>query len=182
MKIYLSYWLVIKVSILGICLVPSLSFACYNTPIEFIVSDESLVSRTSKIYWAEAVAKKDNFEYEFKVIDDLKANRASGLLDKILSFLHINNYEPVSGNTSNFTLQGYDRPYKSGDFNLHKDESYMTGWQGRVEMAPDCELNPTFEVGKKYLIFFDKPYHFKAFEEVSSIDDKWYLKVRKLIK
>lgn len=158
------------------------SFSCFTAPAEYVVSDEVLTSRTNKIYWAEAISKNEKFEYEFKVLDDLKTSgQKSNILDKLLIFLHLKNYEPTTGEVTNVTVKGHNRPYKSGDFNQHKEESFFSGWQGRVDMEADCELYPTFEVGKRYLIFADKPYHHKSFEEVNSIDDNWYKKVRKLV-
>lgn len=44
-------------------------------------------------------------------------------------------------------------------------------------MDTDCKIYPGFELGKQYLIFFDKPYHNSSFLEIRSDNDPWLVKV-----
>lgn len=174
----------ITFSIIFCFLFYSTSWACYSPPSEYLIGPEDLIKKTEKIYYAEAIAKDEKFNYEFKVIEDLRNSPdAEGLVTKIMIFLKIKKptvFKSMVGST--FKLQGFDRPYKNENFENHSNEIFNRWSVGRAEIAPDCELAPTFQVGKKYLIFFDKPFTFKSFEEISSTDDRWYIKTKELVK
>jgi hypothetical protein len=53
---------------------------------------------------------------------------------------------------------------------------------GRLAILGDCTAIPIFEIGKQYLLFPSEPCNIRGFEEISSPNDKWLLKVRELLK
>ena len=70
----------------------------------------------------------------------------------------------------------------NSDFDHHKLPEF---WQqveiGRTPLNSQCQIEMTFEIGQKYLVFTGLQ-HPKAFEHIQSADDKWLDFLRKSIR
>jgi hypothetical protein len=135
--------------------------ACEVTPPEQRVSSKELIARTSNIVLAQ-VAKAEliadhEVRYTFKRITAL-----SGSSDQI------------------FTLMGSPAigEHQIGTFDHHADPIFWSKG-GRSPNDTDCQIHPAFSVGGTYLLFLDKPYHIKSFEQIirthgdKDTKDKW---------
>lgn len=148
MKILLS-------SIFCVLLVaPTVSFGCFAPKPEQVAVAEVLIKRTKDIYLAEAV-QSSNGKIDFRVVERLKGK-----------------------NRTAFSISGLLTDEASTDFKGHKLESFWSKSGGRGQIEPSCEIVPSFQKGKKYVIFLDKPYHVKSFELIESDSDTWLKKVR----
>lgn len=137
------------------------AFCCFAPKPEQTVPIEKLVQRTGEIYLAEAIEKDQKGKIYFKVIETLKGSKKSTFL-----------LEGVLSSDANGT-----------DFDHHNRKDFWLPSGGRSQIEPSCEIIPTFQHGKKYLIFASKPYHFKSFELIESVDnDEWIKKVKKQLK
>lgn len=67
-----------------------------------------------------------------------------------------------------FTIPGVPLLWsvESRTFDHHKDPLFWEPQGGRSFHDTDCEIYPTFSVGATYLVFLDKPYHRKSFEQI----------------
>ncbi len=65
----------------------------------------------------------------------------------------------------------------------HSDTNFWHNAWGRILPDEDRIIHPRFSVGRYYLIFLDKPYHVKSFEQVSFSPeaDKWYVYVKQKV-
>ncbi len=141
----------------------SVALCCFTPKPEQVSLPEELVSRVRQIYLAEVIERDPKGFVQFKVIETLKGKKKSSFrLEGALS-----ESESDSGT----------------DFYKHTREDFWTKSGGRMQIEPSCQITPSFSVGKKYLVFVDKPYHLKSFELISSVDsDAWLKKVRDLLK
>jgi hypothetical protein len=83
----------------------------------------------------------------------------------------------------NFCIRGHRMEFNH-DFSSFKNHTEELFWKrsiGRSHVYEDTAVVPRFSVGWTYLIFLDKPYHVKAFEEVSRDSDKWLIYVKNKI-
>lgn len=145
-------------------------WACEVPPEEQHSPVTELVERTSTIVLARAIGSSSNVnysdtEYTFSVIRALKGTA------------------PDTVRISDGLVVG-DKMDQS--FNDHSDDEFWgrNGWvaHGRLFNAPDCRIHPYFTIGTAYLLFLDKPYHSKSFEQINNLQsDQWLLLVLKLI-
>jgi hypothetical protein len=67
------------------------------------------------------------------------------------------------------------------DFDRHRAPDWQ-GKGGRIgAVGPDCEIGARFNIGARYLIFVDKPWHVLGFERIAADDDLWLRDVRRRI-
>jgi hypothetical protein len=143
---------------LCICLTETL-LACFAPKQEQIVSTQDLVKRTKDIYLAEASGAESK-QTVFKVLKTLKGKQIDAF--KLESSIIMSENET--------------------DFHRHTDKSFWEPSGGRVQIGADCKLSMSFQKGKKYVIFYNKPYHFKSFELIESDNDIWLAFVQKKAK
>lgn len=141
----------------------SSSYACRITEKSDISPADvisKLVAESEIIFYGEAVDAK-SFKVNFKVIEKIK-----GLIKDDMVI-----------------VPGYLKSeLKDEDFNEHKESFFWSSSMvGRTQVGGDCELFPDFGIGKKYLIILGKYNNFKSFEQIRSLEDKWYLKVKDLV-
>ena len=96
---------------------------------------------------------------------------------------HFVSLEILKGNVDkSFTLEftHFQPPSddEDSDFNGHQQAENSGPRQGN---DMDCQMHPFFKRGARYLIFHDRPYHWKSFEKVVSDDDRWLRVVRNAI-
>jgi hypothetical protein len=146
-------------------IIPDSSFACYS-PEHLTVHYSKLIERTSNIVLAEVTKierlPREVDRYHFKTIEALKGNPGETFL---MEFRHL----------------GYPRAdFKSPDydFDRHRDGLFWNKQVSRQWNWPDCEMYPFFTAGVRYLIFRDRPYHYKSFERIIADDDRWLQAVR----
>lgn len=146
---------------LFVLLFSSVALCCFAPKPEQVSVPEELVSRVRRIYLAEAVERDSKGFIQFKVIETLKGKQKSS-----------------------FSIEGVLSESESGaDFDRHLREDFWTKSGGRMQIEASCQITPSFSVGKKYLVFADKPYHLKSFELIASVDaDAWLKKVKELLK
>lgn len=146
-----------------LCIIASYNAtACFAPPLEQHVSPLELINRTERIVLAKVInasSEKNSYEvlYKFETIKTLK-----GKVD------------------DTFTIEGHPL-YQGGmtNFNNHSDPDFWEGSWGRESNDTDCEIYPTFSVGAIFLIFLDRPYHSKSFENIIRTNgdknnkDKW---------
>ena len=114
-----------------------------------------MIKNTPDIYYAEATSySKEDEAFTFKVTDVLHGEKREA-----------------------FTLTGapQDANVAENDFGAHKSSSFWNDViTGRMTFGSDCRLNPTFQIGNRYLVFFKEPYQAKSFELVKNKKDKWF--------
>jgi hypothetical protein len=72
-------------------------------------------------------------------------------------------------------------PETSEDFDHHRAPDWQ-GKGGRIgSVGSDCEIGARFNIGARYLIFVDKPWHVLGFERIAADDDLWLRDVRQRI-
>lgn len=145
----------------AVCLfmiVPVLAWGCFAPKPDQVAAPEVLIKRSKNIYLADAF-ESSGAKVDFKVIEILKGKRRT-----------------------RFQISGAFADEVGTDFNGHRLESFWSKSGGRVQIEPNCEIVPNFQKGKRYLIFLDKPYHFKSFELIENGDDAWLKKVRAEVK
>jgi hypothetical protein len=154
--------------------------ACTDPPAEAQAPVAELVARTATIVLATAEKAEELFHisnvgrngklvgrteirYTFTADETLKGRSDAGFM------LEISAVDPVAAEQS------------AEEFDHHREP----GWRekgGRVgAVASDCEVSPRFDVGARYLIFVDKPWHVLGFERIAVDDDEWLGEVRRLI-
>lgn len=70
----------------------------------------------------------------------------------------------------------------NSDYEGHtKKEFWENPYFGRGQSFIDCKIHPVFNQGDQYLIFLDKPYHWKSFERVATLQDKWFVEVSTVV-
>lgn len=126
------------------------ALACVMTPSEQETPPDELIARTGNIFLARAVradAASDRWHvlYTFKVERTLKGKPQAAF--QILG-------EPLFGEMSVHR------------FNEHTDAAFWDDQGGREYHDTSCKIRPEFAVGNTYLIFLDKPYHNKSFEQI----------------
>lgn len=151
------------------------AWACFTPALEHTVPWQELVQRTGTIVVAEVLSAKPvvratttinegNTLYNVKVLETLKGSDKTKL-------------------NTGIDLLGNPPPRKAdNDFTAHQETTFWKDNAGRTIVAPDCSLRPSLVVGAKYLLFVDKPYHVKSFENISNPEDRWLEKVRAEIK
>lgn len=131
--------------------------ACFTPKPDQISTPEDLIARTSEIHLAKAQRSVESGLVEFEVIETLKGK-----------------------NVPKFHLRGHLQLGQSGsDFNRHRLDDFWMGSGGRASIGSDCQLTVSFTKEGTYLIFVNRPFHFKSFELIESPDDLWLLRVRK---
>ncbi|HEB26702.1 MAG TPA: hypothetical protein ENI05_02845 [Porticoccus sp.] len=143
-------------------IVSSNATACFAPPLEQHVRPLELISRTERIVLAKVInasSEKNSYEvlYKFETIKTLKGKVRD-----------------------TFTIEGHPL-YQGGmtNFNNHSDPDFWEESWGRESNDADCEIYPSFSVGAIFLIFLDRPYHSKSFENIiltngdKNIKDKW---------
>lgn len=141
-------------------------FACYIPKKEQRVDVKTLVERSEDIVLAEVKGirapeeKFGQFEYTFVVIDAIKGNKSG-----------------------EFTLKGHELVADDGKiFPQHTEKDFWKASVGRARTNPDCSLSASFQVGRRYLVFPNEPYHVKGFELIESEKDPWLRKVKSLVR
>jgi hypothetical protein len=126
-------------------------FACYTPPDEQDVTPAELLANSRDVALARVVAAEPlalgNVRYTFEVIQ-----RFAGQERHTFELL---------GDASN------DK-WDDLTFDEHTDPRFW-GRGGRSSSSADCQIHPTFSVGKAYLIFLDEPYTRKSFELINQI-------------
>jgi len=115
-----------------------------------------------------------------------RAERAELLPDPRVRYL-FRTVEVLKGKPRRtFTLTFNSWIYRLGefdtDFDKHRDGRFWDRRASRQWNAPDCKMAPNFVIGRQYLLFVDKPYHWKSFEKIVDSDkDRWLRAVRTVI-
>ncbi len=132
------------------------AFACIAPrPIQYQKASQ-LIARTqhivlAKVEYAQCVNEYD-VSYRFTRVENLKGK-----------------------NKANFQLLGItDDLQYDHSFNHHTDDEFWQQTGGRGYTSSDCQIYPSFTIGSTYLLFLDKPYHYKSFEKIdnSSVSNK----------
>lgn len=143
------------------------SFACKLVKTSsFYWNDETLVQKTPlillvKLIQAEPIKDEINayrplFKYTFEVLEVVKGKYSKKQL---------------------IVQKDFIAPRSENNATTHSIEDF----NGRSYYGKDCRLYESGELNRSYLYFFDT-YHPKFFEKVDSKNDKWFKKVRELIK
>lgn len=148
---------------------PAQAFACNRPPDVQGTGVDELIQRTStialaQVYEARYTEEPYRVEYSFKVERVLKG---------------------VLGDS--FELEGVPLLVQESmrTFESHTARVFWETGSGRLIHNTDCEIHPSFSVGATYLVFLDKPYHNKSFEQIirthgdEDTKDKWLLFVEK---
>jgi hypothetical protein len=154
--------------------------ACPTPPASAHSPVADLVQRTTTIVLAQA----ENAEERFRITTATSSGGMKGRPSVKYTFATL---EALKGAPApEFSLEVWLwYPHASSgpadDFDHHRDPAWrMNG--GRVgEVDPDCEVSPRFELGARYLLFVEKPWHVLGFEQISAGDDAWLAEVRRLI-
>lgn len=151
----LSYLCVIEVC-MGIASDPAL-----------VCNADQLIDRSWNIVLARVVSARVSggngcgaVKYEFAVIEALRGNQKENFFIKGRKMHNLDEFSSFANHTENL---------------------FWSGSVGRMTVEEDTSIVPSFSVGWTYLVFLDRPYHVKAFEEVSAESDKWLLYVRERI-
>jgi len=153
-----------KLLFITLCIIFSTrSVACYSPPEIQSTSVNNLIQRTKTIvlaHVAEAKYKKidHQVEYTFKLVKIIKGQI-----------------------TEHIKLDGYPLIWEGGlnTFNNHTESVFWDTGRGRLVHSTDCLIHPSFSVGATYLLFLDRPYHNKSFEQIirthgdKGTKDKW---------
>lgn len=155
--------------------------ACKEPPPEQIAPFEELVARTNYIFLAEVE----------KVEDITAPNTRSRRMifpgpvhDRVVyTKYHLKVLEELKGKMGEEKLVIEGQPALSkeeGTFSHHTEKRFWENESGRSPTGRlDCKIEPRFKLGKKYLIFFNKPYHRKSFERIDDLNDQWLSTVRR---
>ena len=134
---------------------------CFVPPPEQSTAPDALIARTKNIVLARVVGARAaqnsyNVLYTLKNVRTLKGQAAG-----------------------QFQVTGYPAILEDENlsFNDHTDGQFWSNHVGRSPNDTDCEIHPTFSVGRMYLVFLDRPYHVKSFELITHAQgakrDKW---------
>lgn len=148
---------------------PQIASACLSAPSEQTVPYPELIGRTANIVLARAeraeLLPDRSVRYLFRTVEVLKGKprRAFTLTLDSSWITHV---------------RGLDT-----DFDKHRDGRFWDRRESRQWNAPDCKMAPNFMIGRQYLLFVDKPYHRKSFEQVTDPDrDRWLQATRTVIR
>ncbi len=156
--------------------------ACIIAPRSSATHHAELINRTKTIVLAEAIGfeplSHDSYRYQFKTIEILKGTAEKRFM------LETHSYYKFDKKIIKELLTAKPDPAVSYDFDGHRalmfwDRAMGTG--GRVGILPNCRISPFFFLGRQYLIFLEKPFHNKSFEQIEKKDDLWLSAVRKVI-
>jgi hypothetical protein len=147
------------------------SSACMVSPAIQNVPHDKFIERSNTIVLAKAakseVMTNGEVRYFFEVKNTIAGNAAKNF--EVIGFP-----EMVSGDLNHF--------------NHHNDKQFWKTSRGRMVHDTDCQIHPSFALGREYLLFLDVPYHNKSFELIvnGSGDlrkkDKWLQYVEGKIK
>ncbi len=116
----------------------------------------------ARVTSAELLESKNHniVDYSFEVVETLRGNQKE-----------------------NFVIRGHRMEFNHdfSSFNNHTEELFWKRLIGRSHVYEDTAVVSRFSVGWTYLVFLDRPYHVKAFEEVSRDSDKWLIYVKNKI-
>jgi hypothetical protein len=129
-----------------------------------LVHYTALVARTARIALGEVVRIDSGpagaVDYTFTTLETLKGPAEQQFIQRVA--------KPSSDRTEY-------------DFDHHRDADFW-GRDGRTVNDADCEIYPSFELGGRYLIFRDPPYHWKSFERIIYEDDRWLAVIRLVVR
>lgn len=158
-------------SLIFMLLLSSKAFACYTPPVSYVSPYIELIARTSKI----ALVK----------IESVRAMKAAPSSKRQFVIYSASIRQMIKGQLPNkVEIMGLRSVEGNPDttFMDHSDDKFWDNHGGRTINSYDCKIYPNFIVGRRYLIFFDKPYHFKSFERIDSLTDRWLTTVIKFVK
>jgi hypothetical protein len=136
------------------------AMACHVPPPEQRVPPKELIGRTKNIALAQVVKA-----------EVLRGTEVRYTFNRIKS---------ISGSPAEtFTIVG--RALVDGELTTFGNHTERLFWSsvGRSTNDTDCQIYPTFVVGGTYLVFLDRPYHVKSFEQIvrthgdKQSKDKW---------
>lgn len=147
---------------------PAGVIACSAPPSYLTVPYYELISRTNRIALAEVVkidsVGEHQYEYQFELEERVKGN---------------------VDNSFSMTFENYPSPFvkkaPDKDFNQHRGGVFWDQNAARQINDTDCRMHPVFEKGSTYLLFLDKPYHWKSFEVIKSKEDLWLQTVKNVV-
>jgi hypothetical protein len=136
------------------------------------VHHAELVRRTPRIVLARAVSSEP-------VVQRGVARRATDFAT----------VEVLKGSVGPAFTLAFDEGRRSGafkdepgaDFHGHEDWRVWESMLTRQGNGSDCEMHPGFEPGATYLLFLDRPFHWRSFERIDRKDDRWLAAVRTLV-
>lgn len=141
---------------------PQPADACSSPPPHLIAPHPDIVRRTARI--------------------------ALGRFERAGATLDFTTVEVIKGQVgARFSLplaQGHPTGFKDqkdADFHGHTDWEFWEQRATREGNGADCLMHPRFQVGATYLIFLDRPYHWRAFERIDRPDDRWLAGVKALV-
>ncbi|MGZ3691101.1 MAG: hypothetical protein ACXVAX_06345 [Pseudobdellovibrio sp.] len=123
----------------------------------------NLIKNSPDIYLADASEySKENEAFTFKIVEVIHGEKKETVT--------------VSGVPLDPTSKDSDFLNKNtSDFNSHKSPQFWDNIiTGRTVFGSDCRLNPTFQLGRRYLLIMNEPYQTKSFELINSKRDQWY--------
>ncbi len=151
----------------------AISYACIVPGNKLASEPEIMVSEAKLIIWGKAVAmeKIESYEhanipvkYKFEIIEKLKGTYSS----------------------KKFELRGDGEIEDLWDttFTGHTEPRFIENYHGRLGNIGDCVTTPppVFKLGENYLLFIGGSDDSKKYERVDSQSDRWYQKVKSLVK
>jgi len=140
--------------------------ACFVPPMTLMQSTRELIERTESIVLAKVTEHKkgdffDTFTFE--------------------SVEHIKGKAPALFNLKGFDVNDNDYRPEFDDFDSHSSREWQLG-DTNSTMPGDCEAYGFFQKGMIYLIFYAKPSHIKAYEQIQSSNDLWLTEVKSLLR
>jgi hypothetical protein len=146
------------------------SIACSVPPFEITKHHAELVRETENIVLAKATGASEE-ERE--------------IWGKPYYLAHFTTIRPIKGNApTQFTIEnGFflpDQGIGSQDLTGHSQLIFWDKDATRQWNMPDCQMRPVFFADRTYLLFLDHP-HWRAYEEITSVDDLWLNAVQDLV-
>jgi len=154
--------------ILVLLFAPAAGIACSIPNKQSTWNKDELISNTNTIVLAEVVNTKEvgeKSEFTFRTVSVLKGTK-SGEFSIALS-----------------TVQEKDRgSYKENNFEKHTSSEFWQGANGRLPWySGSCRPVYMFEKGGQYLLFLESLPNSASAERVNSLNDSWYIYVKKTI-
>jgi hypothetical protein len=133
--------------------------ACAIPPFEQSVPSAQLIARSKNIVLAKAVnvqaMANGEVRYAFEVTKQIAGSTPG-------KFQLVGVAEMLTDDQKNF--------------NHHTDTIFWKSSIGRFSNDTDCQIHPSFLMGREYLVFLDAPYHNRSFELIIRTSDGKYKK------
>lgn len=138
------------------------SQACYSSPLrQQMTPSELLVYRGRDVTLAKVVHAEQKSPREARYVFEVQRRFAGP-------------------HRRTFELEGGTAPDEPSPVNHESTNFDFWGSRGgRSHNDSDCEIHPSFTVGKIYLVFLEQPYTRKSFELIEDSSDQWLQFVEK---